>query len=170
LTLIEESAMKISNAYKSGYKTIIAGNGGSAADAQHMAGEFVSKFYFDRPALPSIAITTDTSIVTAIGNDYGYDKVFARQIEAQGVSGDIFIGISTSGNSRNILEGIRKCYEKKIFTIGLTGKNGGEMAKLCNICIQVPSDETPRIQEVHIFIEHIICGIVEDTLFSEFKK
>lgn len=170
LNLIEESAMKISNAYKSGYKTLIAGNGGSAADAQHMAGEFVSRLYFDRPGLPSIALTADTSVITAIGNDYGYDKIFARQIEAQGVSGDIFLGISTSGNSNNILEGIRKCIEKKIFTIGLTGEKGGEMANLCNICIQVPSNETTRIQEVHIFIEHVICGIVEENLFMKYKK
>lgn len=170
LNQIKNSALIISNAYKSGFKTLIAGNGGSAADAQHMAGEFVSRFYFDRPGLPSLALTTDTSVITAIGNDYGYDKVFSRQIEAQGVSGDIFIGISTSGNSKNILEGIRKCIEKKIYIIGLTGETGGEMAKLCNICIQVPSSDTPRIQEVHLFIEHIICGIVEENLFREYKK
>lgn len=170
LTQIKNSASIISNAYKNGFKTMIAGNGGSAADAQHMAGEFVSRFNFDRPGLPSIALTTDTSIITAIGNDYGYEKVFSRQIEAQGTSGDIFIGISTSGNSKNILEGIRKCKEKNIFAIGLTGKSGGEMAKLCNICIQVPSNETPRIQEVHLLIEHIICGIVEENLFGVYKK
>jgi D-sedoheptulose 7-phosphate isomerase len=170
LKQIEESALIISNAYKNGFKTMIAGNGGSAADAQHMAGEFVSRFNFDRPGLPSIALTTDTSIITAIGNDYGYEKVFSRQIEAQGISGDIFIGISTSGNSKNILEGLKKCIEKNIFTIGLTGEYVGEMAKLCNICIQVPSNETPRIQEVHLLIEHIICGIVEDNLFGDYKK
>jgi D-sedoheptulose 7-phosphate isomerase len=170
LSQIENSAFLISNAYKTGFKTLIAGNGGSAADAQHMAGEFISRFYFDRPGLPSIALTTDTSVITAIGNDYGYDKVFARQIEAQGVSGDIFIGISTSGNSKNILEGIRTCIEKKIFIIGLTGENGGEMVKLCNICIKVPSNDTPRIQEVHLFIEHIICSIVEENSFGEYKK
>ena len=170
LSKIENSALMISNAYKSGFKTLIAGNGGSAADAQHMAGEFVSRFNFDRPGLPSLALTTNTSVMTAIGNDYSYDKVFARQIEAQGVHGDIFIGISTSGNSKNILEGIRKCIEKKIFIIGLTGETGGEMAKLCNICIQVPSQDTPRIQEVHLFIEHTICGIVEENLFREYKK
>jgi|ERR1035437_297847 D-sedoheptulose 7-phosphate isomerase len=170
LSKIENSALMISNAYKSGFKTLIAGNGGSAADAQHMAGEFVSRFNFDRPGLPSLALTTNTSVMTAIGNDYSYDKVFARQIEAQGVHGDIFIGISTSGNSKNILEGIRKCIEKKIFIIGITGETGGEMAKLCNICIQVPSQDTPRIQEVHLFIEHTICGIVEENLFREYKK
>ncbi len=170
LKQIEKAASLITSAYKSGFKTLIAGNGGSAADAQHMAGEFVSRFYVDRPGIPSLALTTDTSIITAIGNDYGYEKLFARQIEAQGVSGDIFIGISTSGNSKNILEGIRKCIEKKIFVIGLTGKTGGEMVKLCNICIQVPSSDTPRIQEVHLLIEHIICGIVEENLFWEYKK
>lgn len=170
LNHIKKAATVISKAYKKGFKTLIAGNGGSAADAQHMAGEFVSRFNFDRPALPSLALTTDTSIITAIGNDYGYDKLFARQIEAQGVSGDIFIGISTSGNSKNILEGIRKCIEKGIFIIGLTGETGGEMTELCNICIRVPSDDTPRIQEVHLFIEHIICSIVEENLFRQYKK
>ncbi|HZW40175.1 MAG TPA: D-sedoheptulose 7-phosphate isomerase [Ignavibacteriaceae bacterium] len=167
---IKNSASIILDAYKSGFKTLIAGNGGSAADAQHMAGEFVSKFNFDRPGLASVALTTDSSIITAIGNDYGYEKVFARQIEAQGNTGDIFIGISTSGNSKNILEAIRKCNEKNIFTIGFTGESGGEMAHLCNICIQVPSNETPRIQEVHLLIEHIICGIVEENMFKEYKK
>lgn len=167
---IESSASIISDAYKKGFKTMIAGNGGSAADAQHMAGEFVSKFNFDRPGLASVALTTDSSIITAIGNDYGYEKVFARQIEAQGISGDIFIGISTSGNSKNILEAIRKCKEKNIFTIGFTGETGGEMAQLCDICIQIPSNETPRIQEVHLLIEHIICGIVEENMFKEYKK
>jgi D-sedoheptulose 7-phosphate isomerase len=170
LEQIKKSASIITDAYKSGFKTLIAGNGGSAADAQHMAGEFVSRFQFDRPGIPSLALTTDTSIITAIGNDFGYNELFARQIEAQGVSGDIFIGISTSGNSKNIIEGIRKCIEKKIFIIGLTGKTGGEMVKLCNICIRVPSSDTPRIQEVHLLIEHIICSVVEENLFGEYKK
>jgi D-sedoheptulose 7-phosphate isomerase len=170
LKQIEQSSFEITRSYKNGFKTLLAGNGGSAADAQHIAGEFVSKFYFDRPGLPSIALTTDTSIITAIGNDYGYDKLFARQIQAQGVAGDVFIGISTSGNSKNIIEGIKMCIEKNIFTIGFTGESGGEMNKLCNICIKVPSSETPRIQEAHILIGHIICSKVEENIFPEYKK
>ncbi|PZP43136.1 MAG: phosphoheptose isomerase [Pseudopedobacter saltans] len=170
LDIIDQAADVVTKAYQAGNKTLLAGNGGSAADAQHIAGEFVSRFYFDRPGLPSIAMNTDTSIVTAIGNDYGYDKLYARQIQAQGVKGDVFIGISTSGNSSNILAALHEAKEKGIFTIGLTGKSGGKMAELCDICIKVPSTETPRIQESHILIGHIICCIVEDTIFSHLKK
>jgi D-sedoheptulose 7-phosphate isomerase len=171
--LIEQinSATKlIIQAYQAGNKTLIAGNGGSAADAQHIAGEFVSRFYFDRPGLASLALTTDTSILTAIGNDYGYEKLFARQVQAQGVDGDVFIGISTSGNSKNIIEALTLCKEKNISTIGLTGEKGGEMADLCDICIKVPSTETPRIQEAHILIGHIICFLVEEQMFGQLKQ
>lgn len=157
-------------AYKNGNKTLIAGNGGSAADAQHIAGEFVSRFYFDRPGLPSIALSTDTSILTAIGNDYGFDRLFERQIEAQGNPGDIFIGITTSGNSTNIIKALYACKEKNIKTIVLTGKNGGKVTDICDICLQVPSIETPRIQESHILIGHIICCIVEEELFGHLNK
>lgn len=167
MNLIKEVSQKTIEIYKNGNKTLIAGNGGSAADAQHIAGEFVSKFYFDRPGLASIALTTDTSILTAIGNDYGYEKLFSRQIEANGVEGDIFIGISTSGNSKNIIEALLECKKKNIVTVGLTGKNGGKMAELCDYCIKVPSDETPRIQEAHILIGHIICAVVEEDLFGK---
>ncbi len=153
-------------AYKSGFKTILAGNGGSAADAQHIAGEFVSRFYFDRPGLPSLALTTDTSILTAIGNDYGYDNLFARQLQANGVKGDVFIGISTSGNSPNIIEALKTCREKEIVSVGLTGQNKGKMDNLCDYCLKIPSCETPRIQESHILVGHIICGLVESELFS----
>jgi len=153
--------------YKKGNKLLIAGNGGSAADAQHIAGELVSKFYFDRPALPAIALTTDTSIITAIGNDYGYEKLFSRQIEANGVEGDAFLGISTSGNSKNIIEGLKVAKEKGLFTIGLTGESGGKMKDLCDYCICIPSNETPRIQEAHILIGHILCSIVEETIFGK---
>jgi D-sedoheptulose 7-phosphate isomerase len=166
---VEEAAKLVTTAYQKGNKTLLAGNGGSAADAQHIAGEFVSKFYFDRPGLASIALTTDTSIITAIGNDYGYDKLFERQIQAQGVKGDIFIGISTSGNSENIIKALIACKEKEIFSIGLTGSKGGKMESLCDICIKIPSDETPRIQESHILIGHIICCIVEENLFGHLK-
>jgi D-sedoheptulose 7-phosphate isomerase len=155
------------DAYKKGNKTLIAGNGGSAADAQHIAGEFVSRFYFDRPGLASIALTTDTSILTAIGNDYGYEKLFSRQVQANGVKGDIFIGISTSGNSKNILEALKECKEKGIITVGLTGESGATMAEECDYCIKVPSKSTPRIQESHILIGHIICAIVEEEIFGK---
>ena len=163
------AAQMIVDAYEQGKKTLLAGNGGSAADAQHIAGEFVSKFYFDRPGIASIALTTDTSIITAIGNDYGYDKLFSRQIQAQGSAGDVFIGISTSGNSANLVEALRMCGQKGIKTIGLTGFTGGEMDSMCDLCIKVPSGETPRIQESHILIGHIICCIVEEKLFGDLK-
>ena len=166
---IAAAAQMIVDAYEQGKKTLLAGNGGSAADAQHIAGEFVSKFYFDRPGIASIALTTDTSIITAIGNDYGYDKLFSRQIQAQGSAGDVFIGISTSGNSANLVEALRMCGQKGIKTIGLTGFTGGEMDSMCDLCIKVPSCETPRIQESHILIGHIICCIVEEKLFGDLK-
>ncbi|TBR81317.1 SIS domain-containing protein [Campylobacter novaezeelandiae] len=167
LDLIKKVALEIIKAYKNGNKTLLAGNGGSAADAQHIAGELVSRFYFDRPGLASIALTTDTSILTAIGNDYGYEKVFSRQLEAQGTKGDIFIGISTSGNSANILKALEICKEKRIISIGLTGQSGGKMNELCDYCIKVPSSCTPRIQESHILIGHILCAIVEEELFGK---
>jgi Phosphoheptose isomerase len=163
---IQQAAEKIIAAYQKQKKTLIAGNGGSAADAQHIAGEFVSRFYFDRPGLTSIALTTDTSVLTAIGNDYGFEHLFARQIQALGVSGDVFIGISTSGNSKNVIEALNVCREKHIFSIGLTGENITLMDQLCDLCIKVPSGETPRIQESHILIGHIICGLVERELFG----
>ena len=166
---IAAAAQMIVDAYEQGKKTLLAGNGGSAADAQHIAGEFVSKFYFDRPGIASIALTTDTSIITAIGNDYGYDKLFSRQIQAQGSAGDVFIGISTSGNSANLVEALRMCGQKGIKTIGLTGFTGGETDSMCDLCIKVPSGETPRIQESHILIGHIICCIVEEKLFGDLK-
>ena len=144
---IAAAAQMIVDAYEQGKKTLLAGNGGSAADAQHIAGEFVSKFYFDRPGIASIALTTDTSIITAIGNDYGYDKLFSRQIQAQGSAGDVFIGISTSGNSANLVEALRMCGQKGIKTIGLTGFTGGEMDSMCDLCIKVPSGATPRVQQ-----------------------
>ena len=156
LAQIEQVAVKTIEAYKNNKKTLIAGN----------AGEFVSRFYFDRPGLASIALTTDTSILTAIGNDYGYERVFARQVEANGANGDVFIGISTSGNSKNIVEAIKSAEERGIFTVGFTGAKGGIMKEMCDICICVPSNETPRIQESHIVIGHIICAIVEKEMFE----
>jgi D-sedoheptulose 7-phosphate isomerase len=167
MDLIQEVALKCVEVYKNGNKTLIAGNGGSAADAQHIAGEFVSRFYFDRPGLASMALTTDTSIMTAIGNDYGYEKLFSRQVQANGAKGDMFIGISTSGNSANVIEALKECKEKGIITVGLTGEQGGKMAEMCDYCIKVPSNETPRVQEAHILIGHIICAVVEEAIFGK---
>lgn len=163
--VIAEAARICVEAYRNGKKTLFAGNGGSAADAQHLAGEFVSKFYFDRPGLPSIALTTDTSILTAIGNDYGYDRLFARQIQAQGNEGDVFIGISTSGNSKNIVEALAECKRKGIHTIAMTGSKPCKMDDF-DLVIKIPSESTPRIQECQTLIGHIICCIVEDEIFG----
>jgi D-sedoheptulose 7-phosphate isomerase len=153
-------------AYRLGNRVLLAGNGGSAADAQHIAAEFVGRYEFDRPGLSSIAFTTDSSMLTAIGNDYGFDLIFQRQLEANGSKGDVFIGISTSGNSPNVNAALKKAREMDITTVGLTGQGGGEMQSLCDYCIQVPSKCTPRIQESHIMLGHIICGLVEKALFG----
>ena len=153
--------------YKGSNKTILAGNGGSAADAQHIAAELVGRYGFDRPSLPSLALTTDTSCLTAIGNDYGYDKVFSRQLEGMGQKGDIFFGISTSGNSVNIINAFNSAKEKGIITVALVGRDGGDMAKIADFALVVPSDSTPRIQESHILIGHIICDIIEKEIFAD---
>jgi D-sedoheptulose 7-phosphate isomerase len=147
-------------AYKKGNKLLIAGNGGSAADAQHIAAEFVSRFEFDRPGLPAMALTTDSSILTAIGNDYGYEQLFARQVQANAVAGDVFLGISTSGNSPNVLAAFEAAKEKGVITLGLAG-SGGAIQTACDHCISVPSTSTPTIQESHIMIGHMICAYVE---------
>jgi len=163
---IDAISLRIIDVYKNGRKVLLAGNGGSAGDAQHIAGELVNKFYFDRPGLPAMALTTDTSILTAISNDFGFDKIFARQIQANGMPGDLFIGISTSGSSPNILAAIEECRKIGITTVGFTGRSGSKMAELCDYCIMIPSGETPRIQEAHILIGHIICSVVEKALFG----
>jgi len=167
LSKIVEVAQKCVELYKGDKKTILAGNGGSAADAQHIAAELVGRYGFDRPSIPSLALTTDTSNLTAIGNDYGYDKVFSRQLEGMGQSGDIFIGISTSGNSENILNAFDVAKNKNILSVALVGKDGGEMAKMADIALVVPSDSTPRIQESHILIGHILCDIIEKEIFGD---
>ncbi|GAA5070554.1 D-sedoheptulose-7-phosphate isomerase [Lysobacter panacisoli] len=154
-------------ALREGRKILFAGNGGSAADAQHWAGELVSRFYYDRPGLPAIALTTDTSILTAIGNDYGYDYTFARQIEALGQKGDVFVAISTSGRSKNILRALDACEEKGVRVIGFTGATGGDMVDRCEVCFRVPSTETPRIQEGHEFIGHLLCALIESEVFPK---
>ncbi len=167
LQQIAYAAKLITTAYQSGNKTLLAGNGGSAADAQHIAAELVGRYYFNRPSIPSIALSTDTSIITAISNDYGYDQLFARQVQGYGQAGDVFIGISTSGNSANIVKAIEACRDRQIKTITLTGESGGVIAGLADIDIKVPSADTPRIQEAHILIGHIICYGVEQALFRE---
>jgi len=167
---IQNAANAIISAFRNGRKLLLAGNGGSAADAQHLAAEFVNRFGFDRPGLPAIALTTDTSIITAVGNDSNFDRIFARQIEALGNSGDVFFGISTSGTSHNLVEALNVCRKLKIVTAGLTGIYGGQMKDLCEICIKVPSGETPRIQEAHILIGHIICSLVEEELFGRHNQ
>lgn len=152
-------------AFNRGNKVILAGNGGSAADAQHIAAEFVSRFEFDRPGLPSIAITTDTSMITAIGNDYGYDRVFTRQLEAISKPGDVFIGITTSGNSVNVVHALERAKSLELVTATFTGLSG-KVHELAEYVIAVPSKHTARIQECHILVGHILCGIVEDSLFE----
>jgi D-sedoheptulose 7-phosphate isomerase len=166
LSKIAASADKVTSSYKAGKKVLIAGNGGSAADSQHIAAEFVSRFFFDRPGLPAIALTTDTSMLTAIGNDYGFENLFARQIQAQGNVGDIFIGISTSGNSNNIINAVKTARQEGLFVIVFCGE-GGVLAGMADIAICIPSLSTPFIQECHICVGHIICAIVEREVFKE---
>ena len=167
LDKIEDVARRCVALYKTDKKTILAGNGGSAADAQHIAAELVGRYGFDRPSIPSLALTTDTSNLTAIGNDYGYDQVFSRQLEGMGQEGDIFIGISTSGNSVNIIKAFESAKKKGITTVAFTGRDGGEMAKMADVALIVPSHATPRIQESHILIGHILCDIIEKEIFGD---
>jgi D-sedoheptulose 7-phosphate isomerase len=167
LSEIEKAAAAVISAFRGNHKVLLAGNGGSAADAQHIAAEFINRFSFDRPGLPALALTTDTSIMTSISNDFSFDRIFARQLKTLGNNGDVFIGLSTSGSSTNVVEALKICKEKKIIAIGLTGISGGKMKDLCDILIKVPSNDTPRIQEVHILIAHIICSIVEEELFGQ---
>ncbi|MEQ1512292.1 MAG: D-sedoheptulose 7-phosphate isomerase [Lysobacteraceae bacterium] len=164
---LELCATKCIEALNAGGKLMLAGNGGSAADAQHIAAEFVSRFAFDRPGLPAIALTTDTSILTAIGNDYGYEKLFARQIQALGRSGDVFIAYSTSGRSPNILLGLREARARGLLCIGMTGAGGAEMQDSCDILLRVPATETAEIQQGHAVLGHIITGLVESAIFGK---
>ncbi len=154
-------------ALRAGHKIVFFGNGGSAADAQHLAAELVGKYYYDRPALPALALCVNTSCVTAIGNDYGYDQTFSRQIEAHGASGDVAVGISTSGNSANVVAALKAARSKGMITVGMTGENPGRMAGTAEFLIAVPSRETPRIQEGHTLVGHILCEIVEKELFPK---
>lgn len=163
---ISNAAEIIIRALKNGNKIFFCGNGGSAADAQHLAAELLGKFYIDREPLPAIALTTNTSILTAIGNDYSYDEIFVRQLKGLGISGDVLVGISTSGNSKNVIKAMEYAKKAGIKTIALTGKTGGIMKEYADVLLNVPSTDTPRIQEAHILIGHIICEIVEEQLFS----
>jgi D-sedoheptulose 7-phosphate isomerase len=161
---IVKAALLIANCLQFGNKLLLFGNGGSAADAQHLAAEFVGRFVRERAGLPAIALTTDSSILTAVGNDYGFEQVFSRQIEALGRPNDVAIGISTSGNSPNVIEGVKQASKQKLKTIGLTGKDGGAIAKCVDLSIVVACANTARIQECHITIGHILCELVETEL------
>ena len=166
LAQVEAVVALVIDTYRRGGKVMIAGNGGSAADAQHITAELVSRFGFERQPLPAMALTTDTSILTAISNDYGYESLFSRQLEAHGRPGDVFIGISTSGNSPNVVRALATADRLGVASVGLTGATGGQMADLCRYCIKVPSTDTPRIQEGHITIGHILCAATERALFA----
>jgi len=159
--IIVKAAMLIARCLQSGNKLLLFGNGGSAADAQHLAAEFVGRFVRERAGLPAIALTTDSSILTAVGNDYGFEQVFARQIQALGRPGDVAVAISTSGNSANVLEGVKEARKRKLETIGLTGKDGGALAQRADVAITIPSTSTARIQECHIAIGHLFCELVD---------
>lgn len=165
-TLVK-AAEETAAAMKAGNKLMVAGNGGSAADAQHLVAEFVSRLVHDRLAMRAVALTTDTSIMSAVGNDYGFEHVFSRQVEALGQQGDVFFGISTSGNSANVLEALRASREAGITTIGLTGATGGMMAPLCDHLIRIPSATTMYIQQAHLALEHIFCLLTERLYFAE---
>jgi D-sedoheptulose 7-phosphate isomerase len=162
---IAETVSLLVDAFKSGNKLLVMGNGGSAADAQHFAAEIVGRFKLERRALPAISLTTDTSILTAIGNDYGFDRIFSRQVEAHAVAGDVVVGISTSGNSPNVQLALQLAVERGCRTVALLGKDGGSIKTVSEISLIVPSNDTPRIQEGHIAIIHIVCDLVEKALF-----
>ena len=158
---VASAGLRVRTALEKGRKILICGNGGSAADSQHMAAEFVGRFVKERQSLPALALTVDTSLLTAVGNDYGFDCVFSRQVEGLGQEGDVLIAISTSGNSANVVRAIKTAKEKGIYVIALTGENGGILAKESDLCLAVPSQVTARIQEMHIMIIHMICEIAE---------
>ena len=165
---IARIAVRLVETMKIGNKLLIMGNGGSAADAQHFAAEIVGRFKMERPALPAIALSTDTSIITAIGNDYGFERIFSRQVEALAAPGDALIAISTSGNSANILQALLTGRQAGCSAIGLLGKDGGTIKEICDLSLIIPSDDTPRIQEGHITVIHILCDLIEQTLFGRF--
>lgn len=163
---VEKVAMVVTEAFRKGNKVLLCGNGGSAADAQHIAAEFSGRFYSDRDPLPSEALHCNTSYLTAVGNDYGFEYVYSRIVKGMGKSGDILIGLSTSGNSVNIINAIEQAKKIGMITVGFTGK-GGKMKDLCDHIINVPSTDTPRIQEAHIMVGHVVCQLVEEQLFNK---
>lgn len=167
LEKIEKAAQTIIQSYKAGNKTLFCGNGGSAADAQHLAAELSGRFYYDRPPLYSEALHVNTSYLTAVANDYAFEDIYARYIKAAGQHGDVLVGLSTSGNSANVIKAFETANNIGMKTIALTGKSGGKMQNTAHILINVPSDDTPRIQESHILIGHIICQLVESTIFPK---
>ncbi len=164
---IRKIAVVCTNAFSRGNKVLFCGNGGSAADAQHLAAEFSGRYYYDRPPLPSEALHVNSSFMTAVANDYSFDEVYARLLKGIGKEGDVLIGLSTSGNSKNVIRAFEVARDMGITTVGLTGETGGNLAVLCDFLINIPSTDTPRIQESHIMIGHIICELVESTLFPQ---
>ena len=165
-SIISEITIEIIKAYQNKKKVVLFGNGGSAADAQHIAAEFVGKFYKDRESLPSLAFHTNTSVVTATANDFGYENIFERQVSSFVEGGDVVIGLSTSGNSPNVIKGLEKANEKAAVTVGFTGAKPSKIEKIVDYCLKIPSTDTPRIQEGHITVGHIICYLVEKELFG----
>ena len=166
MALVDKSINIITQAFKNGNKVLFCGNGGSAADAQHLAAEFSGRFYIDRPALPAEALHCNTSYLTAVANDYSYDLIYARLLQGIGNKGDVLIGLSTSGNSKNIIKAFEVAKQKEMITIGFTGTTGGAMKDISDLLINVPSTDTPRIQECHMLIGHIICQLVEEKMFA----
>jgi len=166
LSNLVQAAEKIALAFTSDRKLLLCGNGGSAADAQHIAAEFVNRYTLERPPLPAIALTTDTSVITSIGNDYSFDVIFSKQVKALGVEGDVLLAISTSGNSTNVLSAVKDARSQGIYTIGLIGKDGGKLAGLVELALVVKNNMTPRIQEAHILAGHILCHLVDYILFQ----
>jgi D-sedoheptulose 7-phosphate isomerase len=166
---IVSAATAIAEAFKAGRKLLLFGNGGSAADAQHIAAEFMNRFLIERPPLPAIALTTDTSVLTSIANDYAFDEIFSKQVKALGKKGDVALGITTSGSSGNVLKALRAAKKLGMTTIALTGE-GGKAASLSDIALQIPSRSTPRIQEAHIVVGHILCDLTDTILFKDVGK
>jgi D-sedoheptulose 7-phosphate isomerase len=166
LQTIEKVVEVITAAFQAGKKVYFCGNGGSAADAQHLAAEFSGRFYIDRKALPAEALHCNTSYLTAVGNDYSFDDIYARMIDGFGMPGDVLVGLSTSGNSKNIIKAFESAHQKKIVTVGFTGASGGQLKSLSDYLINIPSTDTPRIQESHILAGHIICQLVEEKIFT----
>ena len=165
--VVDGAALAMARSLAAGGKVLVCGNGGSAADAQHMTGELLGRFLMERPSLPAVALTVDTSTLTAIGNDYGYEDIFSRQVQGLGRKGDVLVAISTSGNSGNVLKAIEAAREAGLAVVGFTGKGGGRMAELCDHLVNVPSSHTPHIQEIHEAVMHLLCQLIDHYLFEK---